>query len=225
MQQLTTRGWRRFKAVLQPATRIVFPPTPRAKNDYATHVPVLIGLAGLRRIERVLELGCGNYSTQTFLNRSVFPDLKELLSLETDPLWARTMRTNVAADPRCRIAFSSGAVADALASIDLDYFDLILVDDSTTSEQRSATIRTLSALQPQAPWLLIHDYEIPEYRRAAAAFSHKFTFNAYNPQSGLVFNSIDRSQSEFRQLNQHLKANCSRLEPDDVPGWVRVLRK
>lgn len=225
MQQLTKRGWRRFKAVLRPATHIVFPSAPRAKNDYATHVPVLIGLAGIRRVERVLELGCGNYSTRTFLNRSVFPDLKELLSLENDPLWARTMRLNVAADRRCSIAFTSGAVADAVASMDLDYFDLIFVDDSTTSEQRSATIRTLFALHPQNAWLLIHDYEMPEYQRAAAAFTHKFIFNAYNPETGLVFNSENGSRSEFRQLNRRLQKNCSRLEPDDVPGWMRVLRK
>lgn len=225
MQQLTTRGWRGCKAVLRRATQIVFPPPPRAQNDYATHVPVLVGLAGLRTVERVLELGCGNYSTRTFLNRSVFPDLKELVSLENSPLWARTMRLNVAADPRCNIVFTSDAAADAVSSMDLDDFDLIFVDDSTTSEQRSATIRTLSALRPQNPWLLIHDYEISEYRRAAAAFSHKFAFNAYQPETGLVFNSIDERRSALRQLNHRMKANCSRLEPDDVPGWLRVLRK
>ena len=65
MQQLTTRGWRKLKSVLRPLP-------PRAENAYATHIPVLVGLGSIRRIERVLEFGCGHYSTKTFLRRSVF---------------------------------------------------------------------------------------------------------------------------------------------------------
>jgi hypothetical protein len=218
VQQLTTRGWRKLKSVLYPLP-------PRARNDYATHVPVLIGLASLRRIERVLELGCGNYSTKTFLNRAAFPHLKELRSLENDPLWARTIALDVAGDSRCTIAFTPDPIADGVATLDLDYFDLIFVDDSASSEQRTVTIETLSALHPQNPWLVIHDYEFPDYQRAAADFAHKFTFNAYNPETGLVFNSLNQKQTELKQLNHRLKANSSRLEPDDVASWLRVLRK
>ena len=217
MQQLTTRGWRKIKSVLYPLP-------PRARNDYATHVPVLIGVASLRRIERVLELGCGNYSTKTFLNQAAFPHLKELRSLENDPLWARTMRLGVD-DPRCTIAFTNGPIAEAVSTLDLDYFDLIFVDDSTSSEQRTATIKALSAHHPKNPWLLIHDYEYDGYQRASAAFRHRFIFNAYNPETGLVFNSSNRSQTELKQLNQRLKANCRQLEPDDIDGWLRVLCK
>jgi predicted O-methyltransferase YrrM len=216
VQQLTTRGWRKIKSVLYPLPS-------RARNDYATHVPVLIGLAGMRRVERVLELGCGNYSTKTFLNRSAFPHLKELRSLENDPLWARTMRMSVAADPRCSIVFTNGAVAETISSLDLDYFDLVFVDDSTTSEQRTATIEALSALRPQKCVVVIHDYEVPDYQRAAAGFSHKFVFDAYNPATGVVSNSKHETQTDLRQLNHRLKANRHVLEPDDVAGWLRVL--
>jgi len=216
VQQLTTRGWRKIKSVLYPLP-------PRARNDYATHVPVLIGVAGMRKVQRVLELGCGNYSTKTFLNRSAFPHLKELRSLENDPLWARTMRLAVE-DSRCTIVFTRGPIADALSTLDLDYFDLIFVDDSATSEQRAATIKAVSARHPQNPWTLIHDYEVDAYQRAAAGFSHRFIFNAYNPETGLVFNSKNERQTDLRQLNQRLKANCTRLDPDDIEGWLRVLR-
>jgi hypothetical protein len=217
VQQLTTRGWRKIKSVLYPLP-------PRARNDYATHVPVLIGVAGIRKVERVLELGCGNYSTKTFLNRSAFPHLKELRSLENDPVWAKTMRLGVE-DSRCTIVFTGGPIAESLSTLDLDYFDLIFVDDSATSEQRAATIKALSALHPQNPWTLIHDYEVADYQRAAAGFVHRLIFNAYNPETGLVLNSKNERQTDLRQLNQRLKANCTRLEPDDIAGWLRVLRK
>ena len=217
MQQLTTRGWRKLKSVLYPLP-------PRARNDYATHVPVLIGLAGLRKIERVLELGCGNYSTRTFLNGSVFPHLKELRSLENDPLWARTMSLGVASDPRCTIEFTSGPMADAVSTLALDYFDLIFVDDSASSEQRTATIKALSAVHPKNPWLLIHDYEVDDYQRASSLFQRRFAFKAYNPETGLVSNN-GAPLAEFKALDKRLKANCAQLDPDDVSGWLRVLRR
>ena len=218
MQQLTTRGWRKIKSVLQPLP-------PRARNDYATHLPVLIGVAGIRKVERVLELGCGNYSTKTFLNRAAFPHLKELRSVENDPLWARTMRLGVAGDSRCTITFTSGSIADAISTINLEEFDLIFVDDSTSAEQRVATITALSALHPQNPWTVIHDYEVAEYQRAATRFSHRFIFDAYNPATGVVFNFRNERQTDLKHLKQRLNTHRSRLEPDDIDGWLHVLRK
>lgn len=202
----------------------MFPPTPRARNDYATHVPVLIGVAGLRKIERVLELGCGNYSTKTFLNRSVFPHLKELQSIDNDAAWGERISDAVKHDSRCRVSIVTGPISEAVSTLDLETFDLIFADDSTTADQRAATITALSALHPQNPWTLIHDYEVGDYQRASSNFRHKFTFNAYKPETGLVFNFKNERQTDLRQLNQRLKANCSQLEPDDIAGWLRVLR-
>jgi hypothetical protein len=224
MQQLITRSWPRLKSALQPVRRIVFPVTPRARNDYATHVPVLIGLARMRRIERVLEFGCGHYSTKTFLNRSAFPHLKELHSVENDVEWGETIRAAVKNDNRCEVKVVSGAMCDAVPEHELDSFDLVLVDDSTSAEQRVATIQTLSVLRPRNPWFVIHDYEIGEYRIAATGFKHRFAFKAYLPQTGVVFNG-STARHAFKALDQRLKANRARLEPDDVAGWIRVLHE
>jgi predicted O-methyltransferase YrrM len=62
------------------------------ENDYATHVPILIGLARMREIKNVLEFGCGHYSTLTFLNRAAFPHLVKLHSIENDSSWSETIR-------------------------------------------------------------------------------------------------------------------------------------
>lgn len=211
MQQLTTRSWRKLKAVLDPLP-------PRARNDYATHVPVLIGLASLRRIERVLEFGCGHYSTKTFLNRAAFPDLKELHSVENDPVWAKQIKT----DPRGKLHITTAPISDTVSSFDLETFDLILVDDSKTAAERAATIRALSVFHPSNPWLLIHDYEVDEYQRAAS-FKHRFIFKAYNPQTGFVANH--NPEHGLKAIDKQIKTNKTRLEPDDVDGWLRVFRK
>ena len=214
MQQLATRSWRKLKAVLHPLP-------PRAENAYATHVPVLIGLAAMRRIERVLEFGCGHYSTKTFLTRSVFPDLKKLHSVENDVRWAQTIREAVKDDARSVVTVVNGAIGDVVRTFDLETFDLILVDDSTNAEERAATIHALCDLKPSNPWLVIHDYEVEEYQRAAAALKQRFTFKAYNPHTGLVSNGA--FTSALRTLDRRLKNNSSRLRPDNVEGWLRVL--
>ena len=215
MQQLTTRSWRKLKSVLRPLP-------PRAENAYATHVPVLIGLAAMRRIERVLEFGCGHYSTKMFLKRSVFPDLKVLHSVENDAHWAETIREAVRDDARSGVTVVDGAMADAVRKFDLEPFDLILVDDSTSAEERAATIRALCDRNPSNPWLVIHDYEVEEYQRASSSLKQRFIFKAYNPHTGLLANGD--FTSGVRTLDRQLKTNSTRLRPDNVDGWLRVLR-
>jgi methyltransferase family protein len=215
VQQLTRRTWRKLKSVLQPLP-------PRAQNAYATHIPILIGVAALRPIRRVLEFGCGHYSTKTFLKRAAFPDLKELQSVENDPNWAETMREAVKDDSRCVITTLKGAMCNAVRTFDLESFDLILVDDSTNAEQRATTIRALSGVHPSNPWLVIHDYEVEEYRCASAEFKERFTFKAYNPHTGLTSNS--GFTSAIKILDRQLKNNHSSLAPDDADGWLRILR-
>jgi hypothetical protein len=183
---------------------------------------VLIGLAAIRPIRRVLEFGCGHYSTKTFLQRAAFPDLEELQSVEHDPSWAETMRDQTRDDARCTVTVVSGAMSAAVRSFDLEAFDLILVDDSTNAEDRAATIRALSSLRPLNPWLVIHDYEVEEYRSASSGFKQRFAFKAYNPHTGLISNSgFTRA---VKILDQRIKENSSSLRPDDAESLLRILR-
>lgn len=219
MQQLTTRTrlrWHKLKCVLNPSPL-------RARNDYATHVPVLLGLAALRRVERVLEFGCGNYSTKTFLNRAAFPDLKELQSVENDRAWAEQLRAVVGPDARCVVNVVSGRISDAVGRFDLESFDLVLIDDSKNASERAATIRAVFDGGTERTWIVVHDYEVFDYQNAAVGFKHRFTFKGYNPQTGLVFNSTP--QHDFKGLDKLIRTNRTRIEPDDLAGWLQVFRK
>jgi precorrin-6B methylase 2 len=191
--------------------------TPRALNDYATHIPILIGLARLRKIRHVLEFGCGHYSTLTFLNRSAFPDLERLHSIENDDSWATTTQQAAKDDQRWTLQLVNGEISDAIP--ELESFDLILIDDSKTSTQRAATIRAIARKQPQRPWIVIHDFEVDEYRDAASAFKHCHRFRAYNPETGVVANS----RLDLRTLNRSLKQNAKSLDPDNIAAWSNVI--
>jgi len=192
--------------------------TPRAANDYATHVPVLIGLSRLRQIKNVLEFGCGYYSTLTFLNRAVFPRLERLRSIENDESWSERVAELAKRDVRWTIDMIAGDIASSISNLDLEAFDLILIDDSKTSTERAATIRTVANRQPQHPWIVIHDFEVEEYRNAARGFQQRHSFRAYNPYTGLASNQ----PTEIATLDRLLKQN-KHLPPDDVAAWLRIL--
>src|ERR1044071_6441271 len=178
---------------------------PRALNDYATHVPILIGLARLREIRSVLEFGCGYFSTLTFLNRAAFPHVERLQSVENDVTWAETIHEAAKSDERWTLRLVRGEISDSLHTLDLEAFDLVLLDDSKTSAQRSATIRAVAGKQPQRPWIVIHDFEINEYRRAAAGFKHRHAFKAFNPETGVVSNSLLQLKSLDRAIRARSK--------------------
>jgi len=190
---------------------------PRARNDYATHIPILIGLARLRKIRSVLEFGCGHYSTLTFLNASVFPDLEQLHSIENDDAWATTIQEAAKNDPRWTLQLVNGEISESIP--DLESFDLILIDDSKTSAQRAATIRSVATKQPQHPWIVIHDFEVDEYRDAASAFKHRYRFRAYNPETGVVANS----PLDLTALNRSIKQNAKSLDPDNIKAWSSAI--
>lgn len=192
--------------------------TPRALNDYATHIPILIGLARLREIRHVLEFGCGSYSTLTFLNRSAFPHLERLHSVENDDAWAQTIQEAAQDDPRWSLQPINREISESIAALDLESFDLILIDDSKTSTERAATIRTIARKQPQRPWIVIHDFEVDEYRRAASGFKHQHRFRAYNPETGVVANRI----SEWKPIDRVVRSKAKVFEPDAIEKWMEV---
>jgi len=179
----------------------------RAVNDYATHIPILVGLASIREIRSVLEFGCGHYSTLTFLDHSAFPQLEKLESIENDISWAEAIQ-QATDDRRWTLNLINGEIASSVADLDLEKFDLILIDDSKTSAQRSATIRAVARKQPQHPWILIHDYEVNEYRMAAKGFKYRYAFKIYNPATGLVSNKPFRGA---KSLVRHVKENRQSL--------------
>jgi len=194
---------------------------PRALKDYATHIPILIGLARLRKVRSVLEFGCGHYSTLTFLNASAFPHLERLHSIENDDSWAQTIEEAARNDHRWRLQLVDGEIAESVADLDLESFDLILIDDSKISEQRAATIRAVAAKEPKHPWIVIHDFEFAEYRRAASTFQHRHRFRAYNPETGVITNQMN----ECQVIDRVIKSKAKLLEPDAVVQWIDSFRQ
>lgn len=138
-------------------------------DPYGSHVPVLKAIAP--GIERVVEFGGGKYSTPTFLE---FPDLKKLVTVETNPVWARAIATD---DPRHSVITERPYALT---------YDLILVDDADTMHGRIATLRYVSESKPLS-LVVIHDYEHEQYREAAC-FDHVAVSDSRTPWTAVAWN-------------------------------------
>lgn len=217
------RGIARLKVLSRPLKNRLSGIAPRSSNDYGTHIPILVGIAQRFTIGRVLELGCGPFSTPTFLNREVFADLERLDSYETDHSWFDKSVSAFAKDRRYRPHFVNGSMSASLHETDLWQFDLIFVDDSTTVVERAETIRQLAKRPPQKQLIVIHDIEVSDYRKAASTFEHKQIFRAFTPQTGVVWNGSTELVGVLKKLNRQIVHYSKRIVVDDLDGWRKVL--
>ena len=196
----------------------------RHANPYATHLPVLVALAQIVPVRRVAEFGCGMYSTLTFLDRAVFPELIQLDSFENDVAWVERLRAAVGGDSRVRLTPVAGPMSRAVDDLPLYAYDLIFIDDSLTAEERVATIRAVSSARPLPGIVVIHDFEHPLYQHAAADFAQRFRFVALNPNSGVAWDAAHIDEGQLRQLQRVLARHATRVQPDDRAAWLQLLR-
>lgn len=211
-------AWWRYR--LSAARSKVLGIRPWSPDPYATHVPVLIGIAKTTEIKRVLELGSGPYSTSLFLDRSVFPHLEQLVSHEDDVEWKSVVLEEVGADPR--LDFRMVPAVNASVPDDLSGFDLIFVDDSREIPERARTIASVLAKRPSG-LVVIHDFQFRQYRSAARSYRHRHVFSAFTPQTGLIDHSRKLGRDQVGRLDRALEqGRDAGAELRDLETWSAV---
>jgi hypothetical protein len=198
---------------------------PRAQNDYATHLPLLLGLARILKIHRVLEFGSGIHSTLTFLDRSAYPDLQAIVSWETDPDWQARVEDAARHDARLKLCLRPEPLELTGEELRLLNPDLVLVDNSTTIAGREATIAQLARLAPALPPVVIHDFEVAPYRRAARGFPHRFECSAFCPSTGVVWGDGRLSRTALQWLSRVIREHRQTVDPADVKAWTAILNR
>jgi len=173
----------------------------------------------------VLEFGCGFYSTFTFLNRSVFPALVSLNCIENDVIWLEKVAARAGDDQRLRLKLVAEPLESILEEVPLKTFDLILVDSSTLAEKRAATIRALGMRCDGSTLVVIHDYEINAYRRAAREFPNRFEFPTFNPMTGVMWSSPRTLRAQLKNVRMTIDRHAGKVPLDDVQAWCGVFQQ
>lgn len=159
---------------------------PWAANPYATHLPVLIGLAMLTRPRHVLELGGGLISTPALADKRIFPTVESLHTVEDNMDWARKVEAAVEGVGHARVE-RTDSVPELADRMDLSQYDLIFIDDSDRDVDRARTIRAILSRCPPRANVVIHDFEWRIYRRAVPARWHRFTLLVWRPTTGVIW--------------------------------------
>jgi len=153
-------------------------------DPYATHIATLAAVG--KDVRFVLELGAGRYSTKVFLDYQFYPKLERLVSIEHDSEWIKILKKEIE-DGRLELIHVNEPIEDFLKTIDLTSFDLIFVDNSTSSERRIATIQFLAAQNLKCK-VVLHDYDYAPYREAAGGFKNKVVYQEEIPNTAVVWN-------------------------------------
>lgn len=192
----------------------------REELPYASHLPILLGLQRLRPMRAVLELGAGDFSTGTFLDRTCFPVLERLTSIEVDSSWRAKMEADLGGDARLELLGDGHPTTGrVIAGLDLEAYDVIFVDDSARAADRSASIAVVVAAAPRHPLVVVHDFEVPDYRRATAPLDHVHIFSCFNPMTGVCWNGGGMRTTALSYLAKRIQSESSRLAINDRRGW------
>ncbi len=134
------------------------------RTRWGSHIPILRYINNILRVEKVLEVGSGIYSSRTFLDKKYFPDLISVQSFETNKKWYKYMRKT----------------KDARYSINLikhvynfpEFYDLIFVDGSESDRKK-----IMGTMPKSGTIFVMHDSET--YK---VSYPQKYSFE-YTPPS------------------------------------------
>jgi hypothetical protein len=69
---------------------------------------------------------------------------------------------------------------------------------------------------------VIHDFEIPEYRRSCKMFRNKYEVRGLNPSTGVALKRGIRKEQLIR-VNSIRCDNSAIVDPSDVKRWATLL--
>lgn len=179
----------------------------------ASHIPVLTLIPKIYHITKILEIGSGQLSTPLFLNREIYPDLKELISVEEDSDWFVKMAKLVGGDNRLELTPS--------IPCSLYHYDMIFVDGPQVAERRARVIRYVMK-EVIKPLIVVHDIEVKNYRKQINKDFNNFEFNfVKSPMTGVYSYEI-LPLIKFKKTNKLMKSKFDEIGHDSK-RWKEIL--
>lgn len=198
---------------------------PRSEEPYATHVPVLVGIAAAFKPNILVEFGSGMFSTLSFLDRVAFPSLQAVRSYENNRQWFDQMRQRLPSNAGVDIEFVEGQMFLAVGRAITTGAAMIFIDDSASAEERVPTVHEVARVCGPEPVVVMHDHELWRLRMATHKFEHCICFDALNPQTSVMWNAHPERRPVVENVRHIIRQNAAVLPLTDIRAWVEVFSK
>lgn len=160
----------------------------RDKSPYRTHLPVLCALEKIYKFKNILELGSGFYSTQIFCDKKLFPNIRKITSYEDNYNWYKLIKNKIKKKKKLNLIYTKNKIENIIRKINLENYDLILVDNSNNAISRIKTIKHIIQKKILKPIIVIHDFEYYPYRLVSKKISYQYRFKCLTPNTGILQN-------------------------------------
>lgn len=192
-------------------------------NSYASHIPIIILSISTIQPIRILETGSGLNSTLVVLK--TIQNQGSLTSIENNKLWYESVLAITKSYNNHKLLLCTKVSDYIINNFNGTEFDLIVVDDSDNSKDRIDTINAIFSIGFKN--LIIHDYDLKEYRKAVKfkVKSYKFKvyvleFHDFFPHS--LFITTDKTIHTKMKLRGNLLRLNNKHDSSDSTFWFNT---
>jgi hypothetical protein len=195
---------------------------PMADEPYATHVPVLVGVAAVCRPRLVIEFGSGAFSTLSFLDEVAFPSVERVESYENNREWFQQIQRQIPLNAFVNLNFVEGDMYQVIEGANTHSASMIFIDDSPTAAARVPTVEEVARRCGAEPVVILHDNNLWRLRLATRKFENRISFDAFNPQCCVMWHGHPERKSVLGEVNRIIHQHASDIALTDVRAWIKI---
>ena len=197
----------------------------RSTEPYATHVPILVGIAAAFEPQSVIEFGSGTFSTLAFSNEMAFPTIRRVDSYENNQEWFNQVRKELSPDARVHLHLVEEKMHNAVGAANTTNADLIFIDDSPTALARVPTVKEVARQCGVRPIVILHDNDLWRLRLASRAFEHHVSFNAFNPQCSVMWHGHPERIPVVQRVGQIIRQYSASTPVTNIEAWTQAFAR
>lgn len=194
----------------------------RSREPYATHAPILVGVAAALKPESIIEFGAGAFSTVSFLDEAAFPSIRRVDSYENNREWFDQLRQRLPSRGRLNLRFVEGEMYQAVLAANPIAADIIFIDDSPTARARVPTVEEVARTCGMKPIVVLHDNDLWRLRFATRKFGHRVSVNTFNPQCSIMWHGHPERVTVLQRVRDVIHQHAGNIPVTDIREWAKV---
>ena len=152
------------------------------------------------------------------MDKTIYKNLDIVKTYENNISWYNKVVKIHKKNKKWDFNFCNEEISEVIKRKELNnFYDLIFVDDSNSAILRSASIKV--ALQIKNRFLIVHDYEPKDYKRALSECHNICIIDSLTPQTALIYNNKDADL--IKETKDIITFHSNTLEMNDYKNWLK----